>query len=314
MLNFEERENEFSWSKSRHNKFNGCLRDYYYHYYASWGGYYWEEAPRTRELYMMKNLSSIPMWIGENVHWHINWILNRLFKSKSPVSIEGALNRLHKNMEIDWHISKTGHYLGEPGKVPGLVEHYYDELSSDKGFDEAYELAERSLMNFYKKSIYNQLLEKPSIELLAAEEFEYSDIRGIKVWVVCDVVLLWDGCFYIIDWKTGKTINKEGLEFQLAIYAIHLLNKIYQQNDLKLNLEDIQVVSSHLFVGEEYTHSIEEDKLKIGDEKIVSSANKMKALLRNPEENIAFEEDFPMTKNTDLCIKCNFRKACEFSI
>lgn len=30
--------NEFSWSKSRMDKFNACKRAYYFHYYGSWGG------------------------------------------------------------------------------------------------------------------------------------------------------------------------------------------------------------------------------------------------------------------------------------
>ncbi|HEY6105359.1 MAG TPA: PD-(D/E)XK nuclease family protein, partial [Anaeromyxobacteraceae bacterium] len=34
--------NEFSWSKSRHDKFQDCRRAYFYAYYGSWGGW---EAP-----------------------------------------------------------------------------------------------------------------------------------------------------------------------------------------------------------------------------------------------------------------------------
>ena len=38
--------NDFSWSKSRHEKFQECLRAYYLHYYGSWGG--WEEGRERR--------------------------------------------------------------------------------------------------------------------------------------------------------------------------------------------------------------------------------------------------------------------------
>ena len=31
--------NEFSWSHSRHETFQACLKRYYFAYYASWGGW-----------------------------------------------------------------------------------------------------------------------------------------------------------------------------------------------------------------------------------------------------------------------------------
>ena len=34
--------NDFSWSKSRHEKLAECKRAYYFHYYRSWGG--WDAA------------------------------------------------------------------------------------------------------------------------------------------------------------------------------------------------------------------------------------------------------------------------------
>ena len=42
--------NEFSWSHSRHETFQTCLKRYYFAYYASWGG--WDPAApaRAREL------------------------------------------------------------------------------------------------------------------------------------------------------------------------------------------------------------------------------------------------------------------------
>src|SRR5690606_9490976 len=61
-------ENRFSWSKSRHEKFEACLRQYYYQYYGSWGG--WERgAPaEPRELYMLKKLTIRHAWSGTAVH------------------------------------------------------------------------------------------------------------------------------------------------------------------------------------------------------------------------------------------------------
>src|SRR4051794_9618888 len=60
--------NDFSWSKSRHEKFSECLRAYYFQYYGSWGG--WEQdAPKgVRNLYILKKLNNRYTWAGSVVH------------------------------------------------------------------------------------------------------------------------------------------------------------------------------------------------------------------------------------------------------
>ena len=54
--------NDFSWSKSRHEKLSECLRAYYFHYYRSWGG--WDRAApaEARELYTLKKLGNRFTW------------------------------------------------------------------------------------------------------------------------------------------------------------------------------------------------------------------------------------------------------------
>ncbi len=60
--------NDFSWSKSRHEKFQDCRRAYYLHYYGSWGG--WEDAarPSARQLWVLKKLANRFNWAGNVVH------------------------------------------------------------------------------------------------------------------------------------------------------------------------------------------------------------------------------------------------------
>ena len=52
-----ELRNEFTWSKSRHEKFSECRRAYFYTYYGSWGGWEAETGSAVRELYVLKKLS-----------------------------------------------------------------------------------------------------------------------------------------------------------------------------------------------------------------------------------------------------------------
>lgn len=278
----------------------------FFHYYDSWGGWDDRADPWTRELYRMKNLSSIPMWIGSSVHDHIEWIINCLFRWKEPVSMDKAKERLRKFMKSDWYASSIGYYKKEPKQLYGLVEHYYDEQIDEIDFEKAYADAEHSIDNFYRKSIYSKISNDPSVELEFVEELDEIYIEDIKVWVVCDLVLHWDNLYQIIDWKTGKRIDSEDHHLQLATYAIYLAQK------LNINFQDIRVHLSFLYPGKENISLVTQNLIDDASTEIITSATQMKEMLGDPSRNIAVKEDFPMTNKIYLCKRCNFRKACEY--
>jgi len=60
--------NDFSWSKSRDDKFRECLRAYYLHYYGSWSGWEPDVSEDIRRLYILKKLSNRYNWAGSVVH------------------------------------------------------------------------------------------------------------------------------------------------------------------------------------------------------------------------------------------------------
>src|SRR5512138_989447 len=70
-------QNEFSWSKSRHEKFRECRRAYYFTYYGSWGGWEAPAGSAVRELYVLKKLSSRWQWAGSVVHEAIRQLLEK---------------------------------------------------------------------------------------------------------------------------------------------------------------------------------------------------------------------------------------------
>lgn len=313
---YEKRElkNKLSWSKKRHEMFQNCNRMYFFNYYGSWGGWNYNTNHPIRELYVMKKLSSIPMWVGDVVHENIDWVLFRLFKWQKPASFEQVKSRLRKYMEYDWLVCQKGYYKSDPIGSFGLSEHFYNEPINENDFEEAYSHAEQSLKNFFDNSIYNQMLDTQSIEIIEDEELAYTRVKGIKVWVKCDVILQWGESFFIIDWKTGRKFERDGYDLQLAIYAMYLMKEISKSKEISISPSDIRVTLSNIYLGEEFTNPVEIEKIYWAEEEIVSSTNQMKALLRDPVENIAAEEDFPKTKDVSLCKTCNFRKACEFPI
>ena len=69
--------NEFSWSRTRDNAFQDCRRRYFFQYYGAWGGWDAASDPRTRLLYVLKQLGTRQMWAGRLVHEAIERALLR---------------------------------------------------------------------------------------------------------------------------------------------------------------------------------------------------------------------------------------------
>ncbi len=297
--------NEFSWSKSRDAMFNSCLRQYYWNYYGSWGGWNYKADPFIRELYIMKNLNSIPTWVGSTVHGTIKWVISGMVNTKIVVPQEDVLKRLYQNMDNDWHASQNGFYRDEPKKMPGLIEHYYKMPVGDRDFEQAYATAEQCIQTFYEFYRLSQALPDPDYQVISVEQLDKIFVEGVNVWVICDLVLRWRDKIHIIDWKTGKVLENDEEDIQLATYALYPLFK-----GLCSRPEEIVVHLINLSHDETTAKDGTQEMINWAERYILESANKMVSLLSDEEMNVARKEDFPLTDNQNLCRRCNFRKAC----
>ena len=117
--------NEFSWSHSRHETFQTCLKRYYFAYYASWGG--WDEnAPaRARELYRLKRLSTRQQWAGHHAHQAIEFLLKNARRDSTGEIAASAEPRQIEQMRREFRDSRAGAYRADPVRVHGLFEHEY---------------------------------------------------------------------------------------------------------------------------------------------------------------------------------------------
>ncbi len=122
-----ELQNEFSWSKSRHEKFKECRRAYFYAYYGSWGGWEAEPGSRVRELYVLKKLSSRWQWAGSVVHDALKDMLHRARATGRFWPEEDLVRRTRERARAQWARSREKSYWREASQIAGLVEHEYAE-------------------------------------------------------------------------------------------------------------------------------------------------------------------------------------------
>lgn len=301
--------NEFSWSKSRHEKFSECRRAYFFAYYGSWGGWEAEAGSAVRELYVLKKLSSRWQWAGSAVHGAIKQALSRARATGELPPLERVLERTRARARAEWAASREKSYWREASRIVGLVEHEYGEPVADADWKRLYEdVVEGSLRAFYGSAVLDEIRRTPREDWLTVDELDSWDFEGTKVWVAVDFAHRdREGRVRLLDWKTGK---ERGVDHaQVGIYALYARQKWGVPPD--------GVVGGLVYLapngapgGELVSVSADPATLDACTGEIRDSIREMKGALEDPVRNVAREEAFPRIEAREACRRCPFRRPC----
>ena len=295
--------NEFSWSKSRNETLQSCPRRYWFHYYGSWGGWDWQSDPRTREIYVLKQLHNRFAWIGVQVHKVLEELLHHLRKSKSLPNYQSIAENLQNRLRQDYRDSRDAKYRLRPKRFIGLVEHEYQLPVNDEEWRALATQAQTCVENFYRLPLLNQLKDLDYSKWLELEELFYFKIDGCKIWVSLDACYRSDDQIVLLDWKTGKS-HEADHSLQMGIYAMYTSEKWGIQPDLIL-LKEV-----FLATGKTREYNSKSLDLEGVQNYVKESIQQMQTLLSRPEQNHAEESNFSFTDDTTQCAQCNFRKVC----
>lgn len=302
-------QNEFSWSKSRHEKFSECRRAYFFHYYGSWGGWDERAEEKVRNLYVLKRLSNRYTWAGSVVHEAVRGALTSL-RFGREVTLEATLERARRTMREDFAFSRAKSYWSRKHRkeFSGLVEHEYDEPVPDAEWKTNWETVQGALSWFFGSrwlGIARGLSPKQWLEV-DVMDFERSifHLEGVKIFAVPDFAFLEpDGGAVVVDWKTGRA--REGYDDQVLGYALYLHNR-YQ-----VPLERMQAVLVYLNEGVETQVRIEPTAVDRFRRNFSESSKAMRELLVDAATNTALpEEAFARTEELEACARCVFRRPC----
>ena len=151
-----ELRNEFSWSKSRDEVFQACPRQYYFNYYAYWGGWEQNAPERTRQIYILKNLKNRHLWRGDTVHQCIKHTLRNLQRGIAVLNVDDIISITINKMRDDFRSSKNKRYLMHP-KSCALFEHEYEVDLPDDEWKKVADEVEQCLRNFYGSEMFDLL-------------------------------------------------------------------------------------------------------------------------------------------------------------
>lgn len=297
--------NEFSWSKSREGTFSECKRRFWFQYYGSWGGWEAHADPRTREIYILKQLVSRPMWIGTTVHQAIERSLKNHRASPKPlaVDVDQIVALTLQQMRSDYKDSRSRLYRRKP-KTTAFFEHEFEIPVSDEEWKTGAATVERCLRNFYASELYAEILVAPRENWLEIEELSSFEMEGVKIIVVLDFSYRQGDEIVIVDWKTGA-FDDQVNRFQLACYTLYAGRKWGAPPG------KVRALEFNLNRNETIQHVLTPDDIARTADLIKGSIADMKRMLRDPERNIAVEEDFPKLNDPRVCPRCNFQRICE---
>lgn len=305
-----ELKNDFSWSKSRHEKFKECPRAYWYQYYGSWGG--WEAARGTevRELYVLKKLSSRWQWAGSTVHKAVKGVLDRARATGDFLPVDRVVERTKQRARAEWASSREKAYWGEPSRIPGLLEHEYGEVVPDVEWKRLWDgTVEGSLRALWSSPVWEEIRRTPAKDWLTVDELVEWSFEGTRVWLAIDFAYRdRDGRVHVIDWKTGKERGVDHV--QVGIYALYARERWQVPVDGIVGGLVYTVPAQPGGVAERVDVAADEASLDACTAEMRSSIASMKALLADPERNVADVARFPRLEARDQCRRCPFRRPC----
>jgi hypothetical protein len=295
-----------SWSLSRHLRLRDCARKYYLFHFQSRGGQAPDAPKEKRQTFVLRQLRTRYMWVGEVVHEMIELALSARRRGED-VQVDAVVERGTRRMRAQYAESVQKVYRDRPQTGFGLVEHEYQETVTREEWQSMRERMERSLRTFFALPLVEQIASMPPWRWLSLEALGNFDLDGATVVVRPDFA--WrepDGTISIVDWKTGRSrVDDERL--QLAIYGL------YARRSWGLRDVPMKAIVVHLDPqegeGAVDTHELTPADLDAAEVVVRQSLNEMRAIAESPttEPDVA---RFPMTDDLARCSRCSFRRIC----
>ncbi|MFB5763904.1 RecB family exonuclease [Paenibacillus medicaginis] len=295
----------WSYSQSRANTFDECLRKYYFHYYGSHNGWNREQATEEQAaLYRLKQLSNLYLLFGDLAHRMCESAIRALDVRREPPRPEFLDKVMREMLNQGYKESQDREtWLSQPKQRIMLSEIYYGEET----------LHDRiSIINDRRRAIVRNLsasatwkeLSAGRAQVVEVEKWDTMLLHETKVYVKMDLLYRrQNGEMVIVDWKTGK----EGdFSDQLYLYAAYVREKY------NIPLEQLELRVEYLVTGESEAYKPEQEEIAKVEENVGRYIEEMKSCLDdeyyNKPKPMSFFTPMPSRR---ACGSCNFREVCE---
>ena len=287
--------NEFSWSALRLSIFMECPLAYYYHYYASWGGWETTADADTVLAYRLKNLQTVNSWVLKTFKQTI--ITSTLHHTKDiRKTRRNAFSALHRDIcDI-----RNKEYMNDP-KGLNIDRLYYRESTLSKIISEAEAILNSIFANFADSKFHTLIEEIPflNIKKFTRPASFYCD--SIKVWSNPDLVWEENGILYILNIFISEPSLTDHWAIKSGIDAIFAETK-WQNRKVEVISLFPNLPPPLPFIS------------------ITRNRKELKALIRQSSEDMLRltkldtdiqKTEFAKLANYDNCEICRFRQLCK---
>lgn len=297
--------NDFSWSVSQDKRFSECKRNYYYYRYGTWNGWKPSAGEEAKELYALKQLKMKNQWVGIIVHDIIGVVLRSIREGKI-LPQQKAEEILEEKMRVDFIESRENAFRKDPKRITRFFEHEYGLDFSGSEAQALVAFAKKCLSSFYENGIYAQLKTVRKEDWLTIDESAPSELNfeGTKVYVKLDAAVRQGGKVLVFDWKTSR---QEDVDYSVQM-GCYLLYAVRAWN---AKPQDVDVFEVNLALNQVKKHAALSSKISWVESHMRNSITAIKSILKDPEKNIAAEEDFPKINVERYCRNCEFLRVCK---
>lgn len=282
------------WSYSRFSTFEECKRKYFYEYYRK------HDLKNRARIDFLRELTSIPLEVGNISHKLINRLLQRLQKSSDEIDLEKFFEYAERR-SMDLCNEKT------------FEEAYFGKEEVTDIKLKVFQRVSEAMENFLKSDRLQWLFEEAAaskddwfVEHEDPKNFGECRIDSLKAFCKVDFMFPIGDDLYIIDWKTGKPdYSKHGM--QLKGYA--------GWANFQFGTEISKIKPTVAYLLPEYSeNSIELTVYDIDDfaDMVKWQTEEMYQFCEIPETNFPLpKEAFAMTPHEGFCKYCKYRELCD---
>jgi hypothetical protein len=282
------------WSYSRYATFQQCKRKYYYEYYAK------RDIENLPKIHLLKELTTVPLEIGNISHKLIQALLSRLQKSAGEIDRE-KFYEYARRTALD--ICKNKRF----------EDVYYGKRDAIDVESEIFEPVSYAMKNFLLSDRLQWLFEEALITkddwiIEFDDRSKYGECRidNLKAYCKVDFMFPIDDQLHIVDWKTGKE--------DYAKHSVQLRGYAGWAN-FQFETDYSQIRTTIAYLLPEYKEtSVVLNEYDIDDfaMQVREQTDAMHEFCEVPELNIPLpKERFEMTPLVNFCKNCKYRELCD---
>ncbi|MHB9032202.1 MAG: PD-(D/E)XK nuclease family protein [Anaerolineae bacterium] len=296
----------FSWSYSRDQVFRVCKRQYYFRYYAPYGGDAPQEPDPRWLILVLGKLSGVSALIGSIIPTLARDTLKAARdghpwdKATCIASARALLSRAVKQ-------SERAVQRGQVNARQKILQTHY--FGGSVNLEMLLERLDTYTLGLLDHPIYRSALAQVE-QICLLDQVRRFKVDEVSVFAVPDLVLSDKLHYRVIDWKTGSSYSshREQLGLQLGLYALYMVHTE------KVGPQAITCEVAGLADASVIQWDMSDEELAKIEAYVEDSITAMQMLLTDAKMNTAGRDQMP--KRTQVspgdteCARCSYRILC----